>query len=172
MKHILTITDYDLFKTPTGTRRGNFSYQESSRAIVSDQDKNIALLKTGVYKIHKLPGGSLRPGESAIDACHRECKEELGCKIEILESLGYTDEYKDKRHEHRCSHFYRARVIGDKGEPKLTKFEIKGKFQIVWTTLEHAIELVEKDKPIDYDGHFIRLRELTALKFLKTRLSD
>ena len=39
----------------------------------------------------KFPGGGLIWGEGTLDCLHRECREELGCKIEVLNHFYTTD---------------------------------------------------------------------------------
>jgi len=37
-------------------------------------------------------------------------------------------------------------------------------FQLVWLSLDEAIEVLGNDKPINYDGKFIQKRDLIFLK--------
>ena len=44
---------------------------------------------------YKLPGGTVEKGDSLIDACHRETKEENNGEIEIIKPLNPTIIYKN-----------------------------------------------------------------------------
>jgi len=50
------------------------------------------------------------------------------------------------------------------GKQKLEESEIDEGFQLVWLSLNNAIRKLEKDKPTNYEGRFIRERDLTFLK--------
>ncbi|MFA6098425.1 MAG: NUDIX domain-containing protein [Patescibacteria group bacterium] len=163
MTHLKTITDSDLFPNAKDIKRNNYTFQESSRAVIFDIQNNVALMKTGVYQIHKLPGGTIEPGETSEQACLRECLEEVGYDVKITSELGYIDEYKDKRKEHRRSYCYIVKTVGEQKQLKLSKWEKDGKFEVVWTPLPQAIKLLQNDKPIDYDGNFILARDLEFL---------
>lgn len=57
-----------------------------------------------------------------------------------------------------------ARVIGAVGEPDLTEEERAQGFEVVWAdSLTSAIETLEKDRPKNYEGKFIRQRDLAIL---------
>lgn len=59
-------------------------FRISAHAIIVDDDKKILLLKqTYGDKKWGLPGGSPEPPENIEDTLLRECKEELGCNVEI-----------------------------------------------------------------------------------------
>jgi 8-oxo-dGTP diphosphatase len=44
-----------------------------------------------------LPGGSPHPGETLLQALQRECAEEIGCVIDVLDLLHVADFYKPGR---------------------------------------------------------------------------
>ncbi|MEB3753690.1 NUDIX hydrolase [Acinetobacter sp. MD2(2019)] len=60
-------------------------YRMSSHAVISNHQNEILLLKANYGDCAwGLPGGGLDVGETIHQALMRECKEELGCEIEIL----------------------------------------------------------------------------------------
>ncbi len=162
MNHLLTITDRDFVPDTPDIDRSDYVYQESSRAIVLNDRNEIALMHTGVYEIHKLPGGTIEADETPEETCRRECAEEVGYDVEIVQELGYIDEYKDKRREHRRSYCYVVRTTSHVGQ-QLSHFEEEGKFELIWAPLSQAIKRMQDDQPVDYDGRFIHKRDLEFL---------
>ena len=73
-----------------------YKTREAARAIVFDDDNLIALLHATKNFYYKLPGGGIEAGETKEDALKRECKEEIGCNVEIIKELGSTVEYRKK----------------------------------------------------------------------------
>ncbi|MFA6194326.1 MAG: NUDIX domain-containing protein [Patescibacteria group bacterium] len=141
-----------------------FEVRRAARAVVFDNDKNIGILYVGKYNYHKLPGGGLEGDESIEEALKRECLEEIGCNIEIFEELGEIIEYRDEWLLKQHSYCYLANMVGDKGRPDFTQKEIETGFEIKWVSLEEAIKLLENDKPEDYEGGFIQIRDGRFLK--------
>ena len=45
---------------------------------------------------YKLPGGGMDEGEQPIETFKREILEEVGCEIDNIKLLGYTEEQKSK----------------------------------------------------------------------------
>ncbi len=165
MKHIITITDRDFDPHAPTPDPNEFEYHEASRAILFNDTDEIALMDTGLYHAHKLPGGSIEPAETPEAACARECQEETGFAITIIGALGYIDEFKNKRREHWRSYFYRAQTVGSQKETSFTQEEIDADFKLMWAPLPQAIELMQHDTPYDYDGRFILHRDLHILKW-------
>jgi 8-oxo-dGTP pyrophosphatase MutT (NUDIX family) len=56
-----------------------YSVREAARAVVLDDDNNVALLHATATDYYKLPGGGLDDDVDKIVALKRECIEEIGC---------------------------------------------------------------------------------------------
>ncbi len=76
-----------------------FAVRTAARAIVFDENNNIALLHATKYDYFKLPGGGIEKGEDPESAMRRECLEEIGCNVEVTGELGTILEYR-KRFKH------------------------------------------------------------------------
>lgn len=159
MKLIKTIQFKDLKVEETD----KFERRRAARAVVFDHDKNIGILYVGKHNYHKLPGGGLEGNESIEEALKRECLEEIGCNIETFGELGEIIEYRDIGSLKQHSYCYLANVVGEKGKPAFTQEEIDNGFGIKWMSLEEAIKLLEDDKPEDYEGGFIQIRDSSFL---------
>lgn len=164
MNLLHTLTDRDFDPHAVRAPQNEFEYREASRAIVFNDQGEIALMDTGLYHAHKLPGGSIENGETPMHACVRECMEETGYATEITAALGYIDEYKNRRREHWRSYCYVVRTVGEQQALQFTQDEIEADFKLMWIPLLQAIELMLHDTPYDYDGRFILKRDLHILQ--------
>lgn len=143
-------------------------YRQASRAVVFDDEDKIGLLYAKKLDIYKLPGGGIEEGEDLVQACIRECKEELGCDIKVLSELGKIIEYREgEEHDNRLffqeSFHYLATVIGQKQNPEFTEKEIAAGFELLWLGLPEAMDLIKNQKD-KYSFSFVKHRELTVLK--------
>lgn len=163
MKLLCTITDRDFDPHSRVANQNDFEHREASRAILFNEGNEIALMDTGLYHAHKLPGGSMENSETPEQTCIRECMEETGFQVQIIEPIGYIDEFKNKRREHWRSYFYVAKTDGVQQPLQFTREEINADFKLMWTPLPRAIELMQHDTPHDYDGRFILRRDLGIL---------
>lgn len=163
MERLLIIHDTDVGSdTPDPAK---YRERVAARAVVFDQDNNVALLHATVLNYHKLPGGGIDEGEDVIAALKRECLEEIGCKIENIVELGSIEEFRNKISLHQWSHCYTARVVGEKGTPHLEEDEVAEGFETVWMPLTDAIKTLESELNSDvYLARFMTRRDLTFLK--------
>lgn len=169
MEILRTIVDADI-GSDVG-RPATLEERRASRAIVFDADGNVALLHATRKHYHKLPGGGIEAGEGIHEALRRETLEEIGCHITNIRDLGIIEEYRNKLSLHQISYCFIADVLGEKGEPHLEEGEIADGFDPVWMDLESAIQTLEAEDSIEnYEGRFIRLRDLTFLKEAKKLL--
>lgn len=162
-----TIKDCDIFPDQINDKRVLSKNRETARAIVFDSKNKIALLYVRKYAYHKLPGGGLDEGEDISKALEREIMEEIGCKAEVTDEIGEIIEHRKQHDLFQINHIYVAKLVGKKGEPDFTKEEIADGFEIKWLSLPDAIKALENDNTDDYQGKFIKIRDLTALKAIK-----
>ena len=86
----------------------------------------------------------MEEGETFEQACVRECKEEIGCNVEILSNIGRILEYRKERERINDSFCFTAKVIGEKGLQELTEKELERGMETVWVSKEKAIELISE----------------------------
>ncbi|MBT4277544.1 NUDIX domain-containing protein [Candidatus Falkowbacteria bacterium] len=141
-----------------------YKIRKASRAIVYNNDRKIALLFVSRDNYHKLPGGGIEKGEDIKIALNREILEEVGAEINVLDEIGATIEYRDEFEQLQISYCYEANQKGDLTDANFTEKEKNSGFKIKWVNLDEAIKLLEKDKPVNYVGKFIRHRDLLFLK--------
>jgi 8-oxo-dGTP diphosphatase len=160
MKLLLTINPINV----TTKRASKFRVRKAARAVVVDKKGNIALLHVRKNNYYKLPGGGIENSENIATALKRECIEEIGCQIKIGSEIGRIIEYRTKFNLKQISYCYRAKVIGKKSRPSFTKSEQANKFKLEWVTIKNGLKVLENYNPDDYEGKFIRERDLTFLR--------
>ncbi len=148
MKLITTINPENISEAEAAT----YAVRRAARAIVRDGEGNIGILFVSGKNYHKLPGGGIEAEESVLDALRRECKEELGCEIEIGEEVGEIVEYRKMFRLKQASFCYLSRVVGEKGQPSFTEEEQENGFKIEWFSLERAMAILSADRTEDYEG--------------------
>ncbi len=152
------------FKDLPAEELEKFEKRAAARAVVFDDDKNVALLYVAKHNRHKLPGGGVDEGETINEALIRECQEEIGCQVEQFAEVGEIIEYRDKWSLRNDSFCFLAKVVGAKGKPDFTPDELANGFKIKWVSFEEAIRLLDADNPEDYEGQFIKIRDSLFLK--------
>ena len=155
MRHLGTIK----FERIEESKAKSFEIRMAARALILDNEGKAAVLSVSARNYHKLPGGGVEEGEDMETALRRECLEETGCNIEILEELGKVEELRLKWNQHQISHCYLARVSGEKGEPQFTDSEKKAGFELEWFDPEEIARIIASDIPEDYVGLFIQKRD-------------
>lgn len=140
-----------------------YKKRKAVRAIVFDNEGKIALLNVVKHNYHKLPGGGVKEGEDLPGALNREALEEIGCNVEIVGEVGMTVEFRDEFEQEQESLCYLAKVVGEKGESDFTEKEASQGFNMLWVSLDEAVSILDKDKPNNYEGKFIKARDAILL---------
>lgn len=163
MKYLLEITEKDV-KIEKERDINSYKIRRAARAVLFNDKNEVAYQFVSKNNYHKLPGGGIEKGESIEDALRREVREEVGSEIKDIKSLGVIIEYRSRWETLQISYCFIARTDGEIGEPNFDKFEIEEGLESHWGKLEDLIKLIRNDKPEDYMGKFIQLRDLTFLK--------
>lgn len=142
----------------------NLRLRQAARAVVFDDDKNVALLHVQKDGYYKLPGGGIEKGEDILTALKRECLEEIGCQIEVDQEIGMTIEYREQYKMKQESYCFIAHTVGPKGLPNFSEKELKDQFKAIWVSLTEAIRLATTSNTEEYQGSFIVPRDLFLLQ--------
>lgn len=128
-----------------------FEIKKSVRGIILDNDKNIALIYSQKLDYHTLPGGGIEPGETPEQAIIRECREETGCTVNIIKTLGIVREI---REEYKKTGEIVGYVLETTKQDTqiLQPDEQKELLTVIWTTLKKAQEIFN-DEIIKYPKH-------------------
>lgn len=149
----------------------NYLVREAARAVVLDVDGKVALLHVAKENYYKLPGGGLEDVEDMMSALVRECREEIGCDIEVTGEVGSIVEYRKFCELQQISYGYLTAVKGEKGVLSFTETEIKDGFECLWVSYEEALRLVSKSAARTLEGRaYITPRDTAFLKEAKMLL--
>lgn len=142
-----------------------YPLREAVRAVVVDKESNIALLHVKKDHYYKLPGGGIEDDEDHESALRRECLEEIGSEIEVINEIGLIIEYRKIFTLKQVSYCYLATLKGEKGIPNFTEKEKENGFEQIWIPYEQALEVLSKNIAIDLEGkEYIVPRDTILLK--------
>jgi len=143
----------------------DYQTREAVRAVVFDKDERIALLHVSKENYYKLPGGGIENTENKMNALERECKEEIGCDIEVINEIGSIVEYRKIFNLKQTSFCYFAKVKGYKGMPDFTDDEKENGFEQVWLSYDEALKALTGSKATSIEGSsYIVPRDILFLK--------
>lgn len=149
-----------------------YGTREAARAVVIDSENRVALLHATKTDYYKLPGGGLDDDTEKIVALKRECREEIGCDVEVLGEIGLVNEWRRFCELHQISYCYLARVVGEKRSPDFTDSEIAEGFEITWLPYNEALQILKDSKAeqIEAKGYMVP-RDIAILEESKHLLS-
>lgn len=141
MNLICKIMDKDIGES--AIEMNNPRLRIGARGIVIREDGKIAVFNKSNKNEYKLPGGGLEGSEEPMQAFKREVLEETGCEVEIIKTLGTTEEYKSLDNFKQISWVFVGKVIKDRKELNLTQKEKDEGAKLLWETPFNALKLIK-----------------------------
>ncbi len=123
----------------------SFRVRISVRAIILDENGNVAMLYSKALNYYTLPGGGVDEGENLTDAIIRECKEETGYTVDVIREIGTTQEIQNENQLVNNATCFLVKTIGEKDEPNFMEDEIGEDFVIEWMKPEEAKNCMMKE---------------------------
>ena len=164
MRRLTRLTDANLLGTEGVSHAAP---RFTARAILKgcgDGSARYAVTHTDGFGIHMLPGGGVEPGESILQALHRELYEETGCRITSAEPLGYVEENRAHSDYTQLSFYFLCTTDDTELSPHLTETELSHGATVSWMTLQEMQEAICTpvfDRP---QGKFLQARDMAALR--------
>ena len=162
----LVDTEYP-FKGLTHTR-------EVVRGIILNEKNEVCLEYIldddmfGHRDYYETPGGGIDHGEDHRVALNRECEEEIGYHIEVLEEIGLVIDNYNLINRRNHNYYYLARISGTCPMHRLED-EVQRIKKIIFVPIDEAISLYENMQD-ELVGKIVKNRELPILKLAKIAL--
>ncbi len=172
MNYFHSVKDSDIFSDPLPEPK-QYIERPTVKGLVFDADNKIAILSRNP-QFGLFPGGGVEDGETLEEAFKRECKEEIGCDVEIVSKIGTALQLRVKDERKFDTHFFLAKIIGEKGERTTTQ-ESELSTQVRWLSLQEVADLLRNQ--IDripeeyYQSHFNSRTHLAAFEEYLKKIS-
>lgn len=168
MKILAEISDKDVgFKDYNYFNR-HFLVRKAVRGVLLDDNDKVYLMHLAKRGIYKIPGGGVEEGEDIQEALKREVWEEAGVDFEILKELGLVIERryyeKDPTGLFQITYSYLLRLKGELSDTHFTKEEENEGALSLWVGKKEVINKIKGYDLVDYEAHFIKVRELRILE--------
>ena len=168
---LIKITDEDIGEVSKDMN--NPRLRLGARGIAIREDGKIAIFNKSNKNEYKLPGGGIGDDENPEEAFKREVLEETGCKVEIINKLGTTEEYKTLDNFKQISYIFVGKVVEDTKQLNVTQKEKDEGAKLIWETPENALKVITEsyDKLVAskyesvYHTRFIVLRDRKILEY-------
>lgn len=131
----------------------------AGKAIVIDNNNNIAIIHSKKYGWYELPWWHVDPWENEENAVIRECKEEIGCNISIISKICTVTEERYRERYKKISHYFICTMYWEKGIPTLMESEIDEDLETLRIPKNKLKELFDSNDYKNIERKFVQLRD-------------
>lgn len=142
-------------------------FNERGKVAIHRIYRDDMFCKQGYYET---PGGGVDEGESFEMALVRECQEEIGFEVEIIEPLLEVDDFYNLIGRENHNRFFLAKAIRDVGKHLVSSGDMFIQ-ETLWLDIDDAIARYEAQEDSLVAG-LVKRRELPALKIAKARMKE
>ncbi len=144
----------------------HFTKRTSTKAIIMDDEGNMAFIRVGKWKYYTIPWWWVEDGETMIEWLHRECMEEVWVEIEPLQEIWYTRERRapqdrrkqTKKWREKHSYAYVCKLIWEIWTPSFSKKEIRRWFTIDRLPIDDVIQLFKDALTRDIEEEYASIK--------------
>lgn len=129
------------FSTNQADENNQYTKRAGAYGVIKNDDNQIAVAKVDTR--YFLPGGGIESGESLEECLKRECLEEIGAEISVLDNFARGNCYFFSTlrniHMESLGHFFTCQI------DRILDIETEESHELVWLDIEQAIKLLYLD---------------------------
>lgn len=163
------ITDAMVFPNHDYKKPEKYQYRVTVKAIVENDNGDIALITNPVHGLFLLPGGGAE-SDDLVAEIKRECDEEINWEVDNIEDVASVEEFRNRDGKHYTTYCFSAKAVRELPEDTRTSEEKENGLEVVWLSKESALdklryqkEILEKGDIVFYNTGFNVLRDYIFL---------
>lgn len=143
MTYLKTLIDDDVFNPVRHKKPNSFEKRVTVKAIVKNSAGKFALITNPIHKQYLLPGGGAESVDLELEI-QRECEEEIGFSVEVIEEVGKIHEYRNREAKEYVTTCFRVDVKAPINEDLRTENEKENGLLVEWFSSDEVLEILSR----------------------------
>lgn len=145
MDYLFTLSDEDIFSVPEFPAPDEYEKRTTVKAVVVNDEGKYGFVTNAVHGFVLLPGGGAETDDLAKEV-ERECAEELGYEVFIVETIGAAHEFRSRDGREYETVCFLANAGKRLEHDTRTEDEKKNDLRAVWLEAEEALKILGKQQ--------------------------
>lgn len=138
-----TLKDSDVFEKPKYDTPEEYQERQTVKIIIKNEEGKIALVTNPIHTFFLLPGGGAESDDLESEAT-REALEETNYHIEMLETLGVMEEFRNRDAKHYFTTCFIAKAVQRSNKDLRTEEEKMNGLEVQWFSLDEVKKLMHE----------------------------